>query len=109
MFQAITNAIGNLWSKTDDEPEDSSENQSGFNFASSDQSSIISETNLEKQYDGKVTSLHSGYGLIDSEVYFSYDVIKDGVPRVGDVVRVVARRKHETAGWKAIKVCFPFK
>lgn len=55
-----------------------------------------------REFDGLVTSLHSSYGLIDNEVYFTHDVVSDGVmPRVGDTVHVKASRKHQVGGWKA--------
>lgn len=55
-----------------------------------------------KEFDGLVTSLHSSYGLIDNEVYFTHDVVTDGVlPKVGDTVHVKASRRHQVAGWKA--------
>ena len=97
MIKAITAAIGSLWSKSDDQNGNDSKPEIG-------ESATTSEANNEKQYDGKVTSLHSGYGLIDNDVYFGYDIVNRARPKVGDTVRVIAKRKHDAAGWRATKV-----
>lgn len=55
-----------------------------------------------REFDGVVTSLHSSYGLIDFEVFFTHDVVSDGVmPQLGDKVHVKASREHKVGGWKA--------
>ena len=95
MLKAITTAIGSLWSKSGDQNGNDSETEI---------EATTSEANMEKQYDGKVTSLHCGYGLIDNDVYFGFDIVSGTTPKVGDTVRVIAKRKHDTAGWKAVKV-----
>ena len=100
MFKAITAAIGSLWSQPDEDADVTAELE---DTTAEDEQSLNTAT-LEKQYSGKVTSLHSGYGLIDNDVYFNFAVIKGAVPRVGDTVRVIARRRHEAAGWRATKV-----
>ena len=57
------------------------------------------------QFCGQVSSLHSGYGLIDGTTYFTLDSVVDGVmPREGASVEVTARRKHGDGGWIADKV-----
>ena len=97
MIKAITAAIGSLWSKDDDQNGNESKTEIR-------EFPTTFEANMEKQYDGKVTSLHSGYGLIDNDVYFGYDIVSGARPKVGDTVKVIARRKHDAAGWRAVKV-----
>ena len=97
MFKAITTAIGSLWSKRGEQSGNDSETEI-------EELATTSKANMEKQYDGKVTSLHSGYGLIDHDVYFGFDIVSGATPKVGDTVRVIAKRKHDAAGWKGVKV-----
>ena len=58
-----------------------------------------------REFDGVVTSLHTAYGLIDNEVFFTREVVFGGaMPMVGDRVHVTASRKHRVGGWKADQV-----
>lgn len=59
-----------------------------------------------KILQGEVTQLlSSGYGLIDDNIVFTYDIVEGKErPRVGTVVKVEAHREHAGAGWKAQKV-----
>lgn len=59
----------------------------------------------EKEFDGIVTSLHSTYGLINNEIFFTSDCVRDGpMPKVGTAVHVVTWRKGSVGGWRAKKV-----
>ena len=108
MFGTISAAIRSLWSKKEDPLEDLEEkNDSHDHVAAEAEDPSNPGTVLEKQFDGKVTSLYCGYGLIDNDAYFDFDVVKGALPRVGDTVHVVANRKHEAAGWRCVKV-LPF-
>ncbi|XP_022081029.1 RNA helicase Mov10l1-like [Acanthaster planci] len=59
----------------------------------------------KSSFRGKVTDLLYGYGLINSNVYFTYNCMVGGQrPLVGDSVDVVAVRDHGMGGWKATRV-----
>jgi hypothetical protein len=59
----------------------------------------------EKEFDGVVTSLHSAYGLINNEIFFTEENVCDGdMPKVGDQVHVVTWRKGSAGGWRAKRV-----
>jgi len=59
----------------------------------------------EKEFDGVVTSLHTAYGLINNEIFFTEECICDGsMPKVGDPVHVVTWRKGSVGGWRAKRV-----
>ncbi|XP_077977756.1 uncharacterized protein LOC144433319 [Glandiceps talaboti] len=66
----------------------------------------LSANITSKQFTGKVTHLHTGYGLIDNEVYFPFDTIIGGTtrPQVGTRVHATAHREHSRGGWVASKV-----
>lgn len=58
-----------------------------------------------REFDGKITHLFSGHGLIDNEVYFSFENVIGGFkPKVSDEVNVVACQHHAGGGWHAEKV-----
>ena len=60
---------------------------------------------LKKDLFGKVTRLYDGAGVIEEDVYFTFDTIIGGVrPEVGTEVHVEATREKETMGWKATRV-----
>ena len=60
------------------------------------------ETN---SFRGKVTDLLYGYGLINNDVYFTYDCVIGGEqPDLGASVDVIAVRDHNKGGWKAKSV-----
>ena len=57
-------------------------------------------------FEGRVSHVFSGQGLIDGEIYFSFSTLSAGnrEPRVGDVVHVVAKQQYENGGWHAESV-----
>lgn len=61
--------------------------------------------NFKKELVGKVTRLYDGAGLIDDEVYFTFDKVIGGErPEVGTEVLAEAFRESEMAGWRAVRV-----
>ncbi|XP_013385978.1 RNA helicase Mov10l1 [Lingula anatina] len=55
--------------------------------------------------DGTVTSLHNGYGLVDNEIYFTFDSVIGGCrPALGAHVHVQAVRQKQHGGWQAQRV-----
>ncbi|KAH3828171.1 hypothetical protein DPMN_130124 [Dreissena polymorpha] len=67
---------------------------------------VSTEQALERrEFEGAVSHVFSGHGLIDSEVYFSLDQVVGGMrPAVGDSVHVSAVRQNAGGGWHAEKV-----
>ena len=60
---------------------------------------------LKKVCSGKITHLYDGSGIIENDIYFTFDVVLGGYrPELGENVHVVAKREKETEGWKAIRV-----
>ncbi|XP_074610550.1 RNA helicase Mov10l1-like isoform X2 [Acropora palmata] len=60
---------------------------------------------FKKEMVGKVTRLYDGAGLIDDEVYFTFDKVIGGErPEVGTEVLAEAFRESEMAGWRAVRV-----
>lgn len=58
-----------------------------------------------REFDGTVSHVFSGHGLIDSEVYFSFEAVIGGTrPAVGHSVHVVAVQQHDGGGWHAQQV-----
>lgn len=107
MFTFVSKVFGKiLW-------EDVKEGQAGNPVQKSQNADVQSTPNesqplgekWEKRITGKVTSLHQGYGLIDEEIYFSFNLFgNNDIPKIGTTVDVQAKKKHEEAGWKAILV-----
>ena len=59
-----------------------------------------------RRFQGKITSLLNGNGMIDNAVYFSSSsvAVKNSDLRVGCTVFAVAERRNSDAGWKAKEV-----
>ncbi len=99
MFGAIANTVTSWLSKPSRETADTESSDD-------EHSETSSENKQEKRFRGKVTNMWSGYGLIDHEVYFAFDVVTGAVPKLGDTVSVCAVRTHDSAGWIAKEVPF---
>ena len=60
---------------------------------------------LKKALFGRVTQVYDRSGVIDSDVYFSFDVVLGGLkPSVGTDVHAEASRETVTCGWQATQV-----
>lgn len=74
-------------------------------IANASLNSRISQPMLKKDLFGKVTRLYDGAGVIEDDVYFTFDKVIGGArPEVGTEVHVEATREKETTGWKATRV-----
>ena len=81
------------------------------------ESLLLREEDLEDihqyiQKEGIITEIKDGYGMIDSEIYFSRELkpkVSQGPLRVGDYVRYRAKRKDKHQGWKAIEILWANK
>lgn len=59
----------------------------------------------KKNFNGKVTHVFSNHGLIDGEIYFSFDCVVGGLrPQVGIEVNCVAKQEHRGGGWSAEQI-----
>jgi hypothetical protein len=95
MFSAISKAAGFLFWGSDDKGEEAEPVPPEATKSEPDSLGV----------QGKVTSIHNGYGVIDKEIYFSFECVVGGVrPKVGDVANVLATRKSVDDGWKAEQV-----
>lgn len=59
---------------------------------------------LEKEFVGKVTNLHSTYGMVNHKTFFDLSTVVGNRPVVGSEVHVHAKRQHTGAGWVATRV-----
>ena len=92
MFGAITKAITFLWGQGEEPVSRNSRPPDG----------AVGKVDDVWYFDGTITSLHNGYGLINDEVYFSQDLVTgDATTQVGQPVYVCARRRQDTGGWRA--------
>ena len=63
------------------------------------------DISLSKTFDGVVTALYSGRGLIDDHIYFSQETVVGNIKlQIGTKVTVEASRTNEQGGWVATKV-----
>lgn len=66
---------------------------------------IKSKSKGRREFEGKITHIFSNHGLIDNEVYFSFDDVLGRVrPNLNDIVTVVAKQQYENGGWHAEQV-----
>ena len=92
MFGALTKAINSLWGQDDEQVSRQGHPQDG----------AVGKTDDVWYFEGKITSLHNGYGLVNDEVYFSQDLVTGvSTHQVGQAVYVCARRRQGTGGWRA--------
>jgi len=61
---------------------------------------------LAKSCFGTVTRLYDGAGVINDEIYFTFDVLVGGFrPELGSEVHLDAARESVSSGWKATRIC----
>lgn len=105
MFNAITKIANFLWK------EDVPRRQS---FTSSVDGAVVRSASWERTkcreentrtFNGQITNLFGNHGLVDGDVYFSYNVVVGKQrPREGDEVSVIASRQHREGGWYADQI-----
>ncbi|CAH1782580.1 unnamed protein product, partial [Owenia fusiformis] len=94
MFAVFSKAIDYVFKRDENKDE---ENDNELHVSCSRQT---------RHFDGVITGIHSGYGLINGEIYFSFDTIigQTHRPKVGEHVTVSAYRDGQESGWKATTV-----
>ena len=107
MFGLFTKVSEYVWGTADNGTgsDDVSKNHLHRTTADVDKKLKSSKPRLKKDLFGKVTRLYDGSGVIEGDVYFTFDCVIGGIrPEVGTEVHVEASRESETAGWKATRV-----
>lgn len=108
MFGLYTKISEYVWGTPDDGNVDAStasETRLRNKTAGKEKNSKTTKSQLRKDLFGKVTRLYDGSGVIEEDVYFTFDCIIGGVrPELGMEVFVEASREAETSGWKATRV-----
>lgn len=65
---------------------------------------IVDSEEERREFEGIVTHVFSTNGLVDNEVYFSFEQVQGDNPKVNDKVHVRAVRHHSQGGWHAEQV-----
>lgn len=105
MFGLFTKISEYVWGTDDGENDDGSKTHLQMKTADKEKNFNLSKPRLKKDLFGKVTRLYDGSGVIEGDVYFTFDCVIGGVrPEIGTEVLVEATRNSETAGWKATRV-----
>ena len=100
MFSAVGKVLGYLWG--DDKTPNSAGNHDPQSMC---QNEVQENFPKSRQFEGKISHVFSSHGLIDSEIYFSFDdVIGENKPSLGDAVSVVATQEYKGGGWLANQV-----
>ncbi|XP_033744976.1 RNA helicase Mov10l1-like [Pecten maximus] len=109
MFSVLSKVVDYFWTEEEEENSNdshliTSNSQTHGNGATNNKS--VSDTSAKsKSIDGKVSHLYNTHGLIDKEIYFSFDAVHgDKYPKVGDHVTGVAKQQHSDGGWHAEQV-----
>lgn len=110
MFSALNKVVNYFWTEEDEESSDHEDTTTNIILNSqktgNGSAKSLPDTSAQsKGIDGKVTHLYNTHGLIDKEIYFSFDAVQgEKYPKVGDHVTGVARQQHADGGWHAEQV-----
>lgn len=111
MFGVLSKIAGYVWGGTSDEGQDGVESEHKIHSGRVktanrfDNGRLQTTPTLNRVCTGKITHLYDGSGIIDNDIYFTFDLVLGGNrPELGDNVHVTAKRERETAGWKAVRV-----
>ncbi|XP_065937840.1 RNA helicase Mov10l1 [Magallana gigas] len=105
MFTAFSKLLSFFLNEEEDTQEadvDSEKSQQERDLESSDEDD---EEGLTKNSNGKVTHIYNDYGLIDGEIFFSFQtVLSEKRLTVGEEISYVATRENIKSGWRATHV-----
>ncbi|CAG2195379.1 unnamed protein product [Mytilus edulis] len=111
MFSALSKLVSFIYQPEDEDSndeEDVDKNEVPANGSSHlTPDSILQKQNSDsyKNLTGKVTHVFEKHGLINGEIYFSFDKVIDNVSvKVGDPVDVVARQQNSCGVWTTDQV-----
>ena len=108
MFSALSKVVDFFWTEEEIKVQNDESNQISEQSLSSN--AINTDSNKQESINvqyvtGKVTHLFNAHGLINSDIYFTFDkVLGERVPGLGEEVTVTAKRKNEFSGWHAEQV-----
>jgi len=102
MWRTLTSILG-LSEENDTDSEDDDIEISPSHPDDTDSSSRPS-SDEQREFIGIVTSLHSAYGLINHEICFTMEAVSGSMPKIGDRVHVVSKRRNAVGGWRAVRV-----
>lgn len=111
MFSALSKLVSFIYQPEDEDSndeEDVDKNEVPANGSSHlTPDAILQKQNSDsyKNLTGKVTHVFEKHGLINGEIYFSFDKVIDNVSvKVGDPVDVVARQQNSCGVWTTDQV-----
>ncbi|KAL3852404.1 hypothetical protein ACJMK2_016055 [Sinanodonta woodiana] len=102
MFSAAGKLLAYFWNKAEKESVDLGTPADG---QLDSRNSRAIKNGCQKELDGKITHIFSTHGMINDEIYFSFEDVIGGVrPQLGDSVSLKAVQEHEGGGWHAENV-----
>uniref|UniRef100_K1R4Y5 RNA helicase n=1 Tax=Magallana gigas TaxID=29159 RepID=K1R4Y5_MAGGI len=105
MFTAFSKLLSFFLNEEEDTQEadaDSEKSQQERDLESSDEDD---EEGLTKNSNGKVTHIYNDHGLIDGDIFFSFQtVLSEKRLTVGEEISYVATRENIKSGWRATHV-----
>ncbi|XP_014786677.1 RNA helicase Mov10l1 isoform X1 [Octopus bimaculoides] len=105
MFNALTKFANFLWKEDVPRRQSFSSSVDGVVVRSHSWERTKSCEENSRTFTGYITNLFGNHGLIDGDVYFSYNVVVGSQrPQVGNEVSVIASRQHREGGWYADQV-----
>ncbi|KAK3587543.1 hypothetical protein CHS0354_004830 [Potamilus streckersoni] len=104
MFSAVGKLVDYFWNK--EEKESVGDGSSVDDQSDSRDSHAYTDKNgYQRELDGKITHIFSTHGMINDEIYFSFEDVIGGVrPQLGDSVSLKAVQEHKGGGWHAENV-----
>ena len=115
MFGVVSRFVSQLWDRTPTDDDNNLENDAGNeifstktrneNIKADVHGGRFEKEELQKVFFGKVTKLYDNSGLVDDEVYFTFDKVVGGArPVLNSEVQVRASRASAHDGWRADRV-----
>lgn len=105
MFNAISKIANFLWKEDVPRRQSLSSSVDGAVVRSASWERTKCREENTRTFNGQITNLFGNHGLVDGDVYFSYNVVVGKQrPREGDEVSVIASRQHREGGWYADQI-----
>ena len=97
MFGLLTKISEYVWGTEEGANDSASKTHLQNTTADKEKNLKSSKPRIKKDLFGKVTRLYHGSGVIEGDVYFTFDRVMGGIrPEVGTEVHVEASRDSET-------------
>ncbi|XP_062571202.1 RNA helicase Mov10l1-like [Saccostrea cucullata] len=105
MFSAFAKLISFILNDEEDVSEDNELSAQELNDEDKGFDSTDEKEGLSKSSHGKVTHIYNDYGLIDGEIFFTFQtVLSEKRLGLGEEVSYVAKRETLGSGWRATQV-----